>query len=187
MPNPPRHTIVERLAVLARMLCGAIAGQQIGRVLGGQIPGPLVLPLMERLKSIRDRFSRLAGRIVAGTYRPRHDAPREKPATPRLRTQTPSRQKFGWLDPLLPEAAQYRGHLLALLHDPEMAALVEVAPGPVARILRPLCWMLKVKPPPILAAPRRQPGTPPPAPSPRNTLGLYPIQLAPAGTLLKPA
>ena len=39
---------------------------------------------------------------------------------------------------MLPEAVQYRAQLDHLMRDPEMLALLEAAPAPMARVLRPL-------------------------------------------------
>ena len=197
---PP--TLIERLAWFVRALYEAIGGQNLGGVLGGRIPVALMLPILARISTFRDRFTRLAGRIVAGTYVPRRTTPRRTPVARKPRQESPF-QKFGWLDALLPRAmaALYRGELHALLQHPEMAALIEVAPAPMARLLRPLYWMLKLKPPEILANPRRPAGTPPPVPpkyrpppppapplpGPANTLGLYPIQLGPIRPPPKPA
>ena len=196
MPTTETLLPVERLAILVRILCGAIGGQILGRVFWGRIPAPLALLLTERLKTIRDRFASLAARIVAGTYTARRYAPRPTQIAAKPPRETPFRQKFGWLGPLLPEAAQHRSHLLALFQEPEMLALIAAAPAPMARLLRPLFWMLKLQPPPVLANYRRRAGTPPPAaaayrppppaPAPPNTLGLQLVQLAP-GAPPKPA
>jgi hypothetical protein len=200
MSAPPTPTLAERLAFMVLALCHAIGGQYLGGPLGGKIPVPLMLLITERIKNTRDRFARLAERLVAGTYVPRRFAPRQKPLAPKPRRPSPFRQ-FGWLDELLPQAVaqQHRAHLQHLLQEPEMLALIEAAPAPIARIIRPLCWMLKVRPPPVLPNPRRPAGIPPspapaayrpppprppaPAPSPpANTLGLPAILfgLAPA-------
>jgi hypothetical protein len=187
-------TLVQSLTLMVRALCEAIGGQSLGGVLGGRIPGPLISVINERIKTLRDRFNRLAGRIVAGTYVPRRTIRRKPPANPKPRAESPFRKR-GWLDAMLPQAMaqQYRGGLLDLTQHPEMAALIEVAPAPMARLLGSLCWMLKLKPPEILANARRSAGSPPPAPAryrpppppappipaPANTLGLHPIQLLP--------
>jgi hypothetical protein len=57
----------------------------------------------------------------------------------------------------MPEAVGYRGQLEHLLRDPDMAALIAAAPEPMGRALRPLCRMLGLPPPPILAPPRPAP------------------------------
>jgi hypothetical protein len=203
MSAPPPSALFAALAFVVRAMCEGIAGQYRGGPLGGSIPGPLIAVINERIKGIRDRLIRLAERIVAGTYVPRRTAPpRRRPVTETPRLETPFRKR-GWLDAMLPAAVaqQYRGHLLALLRHPEMAALVAVAPAPMAGILRPLCWALKLKPPAILATPRRPAGTPPPVPpeyqppppppppipAPSNTLGLHPIQLLAMTPPPKPA
>jgi hypothetical protein len=80
-------------------------------------------------------------------------------------------------------ARQHRAQIVHLLPDPEIAALITVAPAPVGRLLRPLCWMVKLKAAPILARPacqpeagpppppKYQPAPPPPAPPPAPPSG----------------
>jgi hypothetical protein len=195
-------TLLDRVTRFVRNLCDVVGGQALGGVLGGRIPGPLISVINERIKTLRDRFHRLAGRIIAGTYAPRRFTPRRQPGARAPRQESPFRKR-GWLDALLPAAvaAPYRGGLIALLQQPEMAALIAAAPEPMARILRPLCWALKLKPPEILAIPRRPAGVPPPVPpryqppppppppipGPANTLGLHPIQLLPMRPKPEPA
>lgn len=190
MPAPPLSTteaVVNLFWWIARSFSSGI---------GARLPGPVVSFVIWRLQNIRQRFARLAASIVAGTYKPRRYTPRTATAPRKPRPPSPIPQKFGWLDTWLPEASAIRGHLLHHMQQPEMLALIAAAPGPMARTLRPLFWMLKLKPPAILPNPRRPAGTPPPppppayqAPPPRapappvsgppNTLGLHPIQLAP--------
>ena len=47
-------------------------------------------------------------------------------------------------------AAGFGCQLQHLLSDPEMVALISAAPQQMGRVLRPLCWMLGIKPPPGL-------------------------------------
>jgi hypothetical protein len=183
------------LGFLVRAMFLTFDRQQVGRAYGARISAPLRTLLDGRIRQIWDRFNRLAEQILAGTYKPREYTPREPPKNPRPPRETPLRQKFGWLDELLPGeiAREHRSHLAGFLREPETVALIQAAPGPMARILRPLCWMLKLKPPEVLANHRRPAGTPPPPakpyvkppppappiPGPANTLGLHPHQLAP--------
>ncbi len=53
---------------------------------------------------------------------------------------------------LVPQTASGASQLQHLLAEPEMAALIAAAPQ-MGRILRPLCRMLGVRPPPGLRAP----------------------------------
>jgi hypothetical protein len=57
---------------------------------------------------------------------------------------------------LVPEAAAYGSQLQFLLHDPDMAALIEAAPQ-MKRLLFPLCRSLGVEMPPGLRPPARRP------------------------------
>jgi hypothetical protein len=197
MPHPNSvQALVQRLAFMANALLHAVGIHQVGRIFGGMVPPALVVPIYVRIKSIQTRFERLAPQIVAGTYRPRRTTPRPKPKTPapKPRPASPFR-RFGWLDALLPPdvAQQQRAGLADFLRQPDTLALIEAAPAEMARLFRPLCWALHIKPPPALVSPRRPAGTPPPAPkpyvepppppppipAPANTLGLHPIQLLP--------
>jgi hypothetical protein len=96
------------------------------------------------------------------------------------------KQGFGWVLPLIPpywNANGYGAALEGLLADPEMVALIEAAPVTLGRPLRSLCWMFRVKPPPILAPPRRTspgPHAPPPEPPPSVTADAPPIAPQPA-------
>ena len=192
-PAPPLP--IRFLGFLVRAMSVTLDRHQIGRVVGSKLPPPLAILLFGRISQIRDRFNRLVESILAGTYKPRPYVAREPRKNPQPKRETPPRPKFGWLDELLPEAVarEHRADLAGMLHHPETLALIEAAPGPMSRLLRPLCWMLKLKPPEVLANPRRPAGTPPPAPKPyvkpppppppipgpANTLGLHPHQFAP--------
>jgi hypothetical protein len=156
----------------------------------GGFSRPLALLILDRIRTINQAFARLAERIRAGTYIPRRppDTPRQR-AGPHPRKKNPLPQGFAWLVKLVPETAVYGSQLQVLFADPEMAALLAAAPAPLGRPLRSLCWMLGVRPPPILAPPpavrpRTRPPKPerPPAPTrpkkpekPRYVFGLrYP-------------
>ena len=156
----------ENLATILRWLARSVATQGILH----KLAAPIVGLLLGRIRTIGQDFARLVARLRTGTYRPRRYAPRRPPAarTPRRHSDLP--RTFGWLLPMLPEAVQYRAQLDHLMRDPEMLALLEAAPAPMARVLRPLCWSLRLSPPPVLARPRPA-GRPPrfaaPAEAPR--------------------
>jgi hypothetical protein len=186
-------TLIERVARMANHLLQTICMLYVGGQQGGRIPRPLLSLVQQRMTDFPIRFARLAAAILAGTYRPRRFTPRPKATVARSWRETPLRRQ-GWLSDLLPGAvaAPLRGGLRAMLEDPEMKALIAAAPAPMARLLRPICWMLRHKPPPHLASARRPAGTPPPPaepyvappppppiPGPANTPGLHPHQIAP--------
>jgi hypothetical protein len=122
--------------------------------------------ILGRLRDINQRFARLAARLRQGTYRPRRPVARRKPVTRKQRRKNPLPQTFGWLLTLVPEAVGYRAQLDHLLRDPEMTALIAAAPAPMARALRPLLWMLRLPPPPVLPPRRRAATARPKAPRP---------------------
>jgi hypothetical protein len=121
---------------------------------------PLLTLLWDRLRRLAQRFAALAARAQAGTLRP----PRRRTAKPRQRPPNPNRlpQGFGWLVRLVQETACQGSQLNHLLQtDPEMQALLKAAPQ-AARLLRPLCRMLAVRPDPgiIPPLPKRPPRKP---------------------------
>jgi hypothetical protein len=182
---------------LVRLLGTALTTQQVaGRV------APAVLVLTYRwITRLRERFAELAEQVAAGQYRPRPEPkippqPATEPPAGQKPSATPGKppqgeklfRKCGWLAALLPadQAAPLRGYLLRWLQQPEMVALVEAAPKPAKRLLRPLCWALGWRPPPILALPRRpRPPRPPkvrqPRPSRSARVRPPPPQPPPAG------
>jgi hypothetical protein len=146
----------------------------------GPLPSALNILIQIRCIGIRQRIYRLIERIQAGTYVPRRAGPRRAPTARRARPPGPLAYRFGWLEPLLPEIIQHRAQLDALLRDAEIAALIQAAPAAMVPPLRSLCWMLKLKPPPILARPRPA-ALPPPRPrSPEAAAPCRPPPLRPA-------
>jgi hypothetical protein len=158
VPTPSR-TPLESFAIIRRCLIEAVAAQT-----GWGLALPLIALIVGKITAIGRRFANLAGRIGAGSY-----VPRRPPATPRKaaadrpRRPNPLPQTFAWLLRLVPGAAGFGGQLETLFRQPEMAALLAAAPEPTGRALRPLCWMLGVAPPPLLARQRPAPADPLPA------------------------
>jgi len=119
------------------------------------LPGLVVALIVERLRGIKQRFARVAELIRDGRYVRRRSSPRRSTAARPPRPPDKRTPKFAWVAPLVPEAGSFRDKLQNLLLDPEMAALIEAAPSSVGRPLRSLCWMVGLRPPPILAPPKR--------------------------------
>jgi hypothetical protein len=169
MTNPPPHTPAERLAAMLLQLSQAVVLMRAGE----RLSQLLVSLITDKIRHLKQGFARLAARIEAGTYKPRRFAKRRPPASRKPRTKSPLPYKFGWLVPMFPDGNGYRNWLETLLRDPEMVALMAAAPASAARLIRPLCWMLRVEPPEILALPPRprrvrdkppKPPKPPPKP-----------------------
>jgi hypothetical protein len=159
MTTPPPPPPAERFAAMLQWLSNSLAA----RFGWDRVLMPLMPALIARLRNAKWRFVALAARIASGRYQPRR-----RPATSHHRQppKNPLPTQFGWLLPLLPGAGGFSQQLDRLLREPEVQALIAQAPEPMGRLLRPLCRMLAVVPPPILARPRR-PGTPrPTSPSP---------------------
>src|SRR5574337_861240 len=164
MTVAPLLALDDRFAFIVKGLRDMVADRG-GRRL---ITGALVLLIWTRLGRIGEKFAVLIERVRAGTL----------PAAASLRTRTasapaalsprPERAKpehetgFGWLIRLGGyEAAGYGSQFQHLLSDPEMVALISAAPRQMGRLLRPLCWMLGIKPAPGLFPKRaRKPKSP---------------------------
>jgi len=164
----------ERLTLIIDLLCRATAA----RIAGGRLAGPVILLIWTYLRRLQSRFVRLAARIEAGRAQARRRAtpraPASRPRPPRLP------RGVAWLVRLVPEAASGASQLQHLLTEPEMAALIEAAPQ-AGRLLRPLCRMLGVAPPPALALPaRRAAPAAPPRPAAVLPSGAAPPALADA-------
>ena len=178
MSTPPPNPPADAFAAFVRCLTHAV----ITRRLMGLFAAPVADDLINRLRLAKQHLARLAARLQAGTWRPRRVTARRPPDNPKPMPKIPRRKPFGWLRPLLPDAVPAAGYLDHLLHDPAMVALMQAAPAQAARILRPLCWMLRLKPPPVLARPRRKPATPagpepqPPPPAAPKALSPRPLR-----------
>ncbi len=147
----------ERFARLIEGLCRAIAARGVA----GRLAVPLIVLLWARLRRTAARVAMLAARLRAGTLPAgcaRRRSGRSGPPPRRLP------RGFAWLVRLVPEAACSASQLQHLLGEPEMAALIAAAPQ-MRRMLRPLCRMLGVHPPPGLLAPPQARRAPPSRPA----------------------
>lgn len=133
-------------------------GQRAGRhsVLGGPLPGWLLVLMDRRIRRLRTRFVTLVTRIRNGTLRPLPPlgaAPRREKRAAEGAASTRRR------DPLMPDGArvpaQRWGWLVALagcgcpsttgvLDDPEILAMIAAEPRRMGRVLRPLCRALGI-------------------------------------------
>jgi hypothetical protein len=147
----------DRFALVIAGLCRAIAARSAWH----RLATPLLVLVWSRLGRTAARFAALAARVRAGTPSPSTAACRSGPSGP-----PPQRLpgNFAWLLRFVPEAAASASQLQHLLADPDMAALLAAAPQ-AGRLLRPLCRMLGVHPPPGIGKPRAPRPTPPPRPA----------------------
>jgi hypothetical protein len=130
---------------------------------GMWLPQLLTMMIDRRVIGARQRFYRLVERIRAGKYHPRTPAtprptaiePAEKPPKPPPKPGHPMFRQFGWMLRLMPGTESGHPHhaLKELFEDPELAPILTAAPAAVWRELRPLCFMLGVKRPALLAPP----------------------------------
>jgi hypothetical protein len=132
----------------------------------GRLPPPIAGLVLLRVDRINHLVLRIVALVRQGQYKPRRRTGRPRPAAVRrARPPDPLPRKFGWLAALLPAtAAGHRGDLDTLLRQPDMVELIEAAPVTLIPPLRSLCWALQLKPPPILARPKRPASGPEPAP-----------------------
>jgi len=147
MPEPPPTTPAGNLAALLRRLVHLVVTQS----LVGRLPMSLNGLIIDRIRGINQLFARIA----AGRFFPRRRPTAPRQAGPAAKPANRLPRKFGWLRFLVPEAVQSAGQLDNLLRDPQMVALMQAAPGPAGRALRPLCRMLGLRPPEILALPAK--------------------------------
>jgi hypothetical protein len=156
--QPPFPGPVERF----RAWLGGLIMDIGGRVGWGGITQQACILVNRRMIANKRRIYEIIDRIRAGTFRPRRGSSAPRPGNRRPRPPEPIPQKFGWAAELLPkDAGPFRNALLRLLQEPEMVALIQAAPGPLGRPLRSFCWMFRLRPPPVLARPRK-PRPPPP-------------------------
>ena len=134
---------------------------------------PLIRVLWRRLHRMSRQFHSILARYHAGTLPPPGNTPSgntpsgstpSRPARPRPAAAapppsdwpTPQEQaaRYGALLSLTFAATLRHFELAEMLADPDMPALVAEAPQ-LGRVLRPMCRMLALKPPPWLRLPRR--------------------------------
>jgi hypothetical protein len=163
-PTPTPSQIDLLFAMLFRVVMSFAV-----RVASSPFPPPVANLITARIDRTKRQIARIVAQIHAGTYvlrkrtgKPRGPAARPRPP-PSLLPAT-----FGWLAPLVPDAAGCRGGLDGLLRHPEVVALIEAAPVSLGRPFRSLCWMFGLRAPPILDPARRPSPRPqaPPAESP---------------------
>jgi hypothetical protein len=144
-------------------------------------PGPAPLPqqayerLWHRAHRIAHRFLALFARWQANTLPTPRIRPKttRKPADPTAPKPLRLPRAFGWANKRLPEAAPAAGYLedLVVNRAAELRPFLQAAPQ-AARLLRPLCTALGIRPPEYLALPPRprKPRPPKPPKPPRPSL-----------------
>jgi hypothetical protein len=118
---------------------------------------PLAVLLWCRLRRLARRFASTLARYHAGTLPApgtarRHPAPARPASGPRP-MELPRR--LGWVTHEISMAVFRRYALDDLLDHPQTETLVAAAPQ-LGRVLRPLCHMMAIRPPPWLRLPRRE-------------------------------
>ena len=135
----------DRFALLIEALCASVAASH-----ARGLAGPVIVLIWGRLRRMAARFAAAAIPAAPRASRPAQSRPALSRPGADGRPRLPG--GFGWLIRLSPAAACHGGQLQRLLADPEMAALLAATPR-MARVLRPLCRMLAVEPPPGLLTP----------------------------------
>ncbi len=152
-PLPPDASLAERFARFAdEVVLGLGARWHADRMSGVAFISVQLLELVGiRLQKLRKRFLALIARAQAGPLPPPRP-PRDRKGQARKR-QRPFPEPFGWLLKLGAwRVAPCQRDLQRLLADPEMQELLRKAPQ-AGRLLRPLFWMLALKPDPALLPP----------------------------------
>jgi hypothetical protein len=148
--STPKNTLRERFAWMvewARKMMGAEAHRR-------RLDGPIPIAAFKRMGRLGQRFIALYTLWKAGTL------PNARVRAPDGRDRTSGRRpnelrRFNWFRRLWPDtAAPVAGALIELMHDEEMPALVAAAPQ-VGRILRPMCWMVGIRPLSFLELPKK--------------------------------
>ena len=128
----------------------------VGAVGYRTVDPPLNIAVYKRLCAFARRFAQILAQPPRPTP-PQSASPRQHPRAQRPKpapraVKLPTR--FGWLPRLYPghQIPGAGGQLAHLLTEPDMIALIKDRPS-LARILRPLCHMLRLTPPPYLALP----------------------------------
>ena len=170
MTENPTLSLTDRFAAIIRGLRNdvCVRGFQTGL-------NQLLLALIStRLTRIVERFAAIVSRDRANPAQPA-ETPARKPRPAPKRKPAPLRlpYHFAWLLRLVPPtitqgnaAVNGRIGIQSLLDDPELLALI-ARNRAAGRLLRPLCHMLGIQPPPLLRRPKRQ-RTPNPTPPDPN-------------------
>ena len=157
------HPLAERFAWMITWFSRMMGVEAYRR----RVDGPSGAAALRRIERLGRRFAELVAMWQAGTL-PAVRPARPRPASARVAKPRPPGLLpwgFNWFRKLFPEtAAPFSGTLLEMLHgDPQMVALAAATPQ-AGRIVRPMCWMLGVKPPEYMQLPRRPRRPRPPRP-----------------------
>jgi hypothetical protein len=148
--STPKNTLRERFAWMvewARKMMGAEAHKR-------RLDGPIPVAAFKRIGRLGRRFIALYALWKAGTLpQARMRAPDGRERVSGWRPN--ELRRFNWFRRLWPDtAAPLAGALIELMQDEEMPALVAAAPQ-VGRILRPMCWMVGIRPLSFLELPKK--------------------------------
>ena len=176
-PNPPPSTAAGRFAHALALLRSIIVN--FGMANGPA--GPFINALTQRLSRLAARFADLSRKFEAGTLPPLRPTARLTKRSPAAVARPPAvtaavtaafPSGFAWLQRWIPLTSYPRGMIEQVLADPDLPEFLAAAPQ-AGRVLRPLCHMLGIAPPPAVACPkpsaRPRPNTPAaPRPAPRS-------------------
>jgi hypothetical protein len=156
-------TLTDRFALIIRALHAAVAA----RIKCPPVTAEIIVFVCARLRRMLAEFEKLAGQIRAGTYVVRSPGRRRAGGAGSRRGVSVVMLHWnlglppwapGWLHRVAPgDSGVWAVALRQLLSDPEMAAVIAAVPR-MRRILRPLCFMLKMEsrllspPPPVPAS-----------------------------------
>ena len=171
--------LADRFARIIALLYEIVAEQGVMRLRDG----PLTLLIYNRIRRWTGQFLARAtvpprpGENTRRAPRPRsalpsvtHPSAPPPPAAPARGPRLP--RGHAWLLRLMQPTAMSLSQLMALLHEPEVTALLLARPH-LSRLLGPLCYALGMPPLPFMPAPRRSKPAPEAA-NPTDTTGADP-------------
>ena len=170
----------ERFALIMDSFCAAVARRGGMKILAA----PLIVLIWRRLRRIKLRFIHYA---ITPPPPPRPGRQRP-PAPPKPKPPIALPRHKAWLLLLVPETAQIAPQLQNFIAQPDVEALLATNPQ-FARMLRPLCRMLRIPLTPALRAPAPLPEAapaatltpqpPPQAAEPPSPRAAWPLTAAP--------
>ena len=184
MPLTLSPAMADRFSRIIALLYEIVAEQGVMRLRNG----PLTLLIYNRIRRWTAQFLARAtvpprpGENAARAPRPRSAPPSAtRPfaapppvAPPEGPAEGPHLPRgHAWLLRLMQPTAQSLSQLMALLHEPEVTALLLARPH-LSRLLQPLCYALGMPPLPFMPAPRRRKPAPEAA-NPTEATGADPI------------
>jgi hypothetical protein len=138
LPTP--LTVADRLALVLDGLCKAVAARSFRQAMAEV----MILLVWTRVRRIERQLQGLLARFLQGRLVVRVSSRTATAGSGGGGGPVPLPRSFGWLLPMVPyQAAGFASQLQVVLAEPEMVALLAVAPQ-ARRVVAPLCRMLGI-------------------------------------------